>query len=1220
MATGLNGLPSLSYKGVQAATPPNVVTANRAPTINDVKGFYTGDIWLVKDTLQVWMLVPYQTDPNPRLETWTLLNGNETGASTFITDGGTANVSAGTIEIVGGDNITTLGATDVVTINLNGSIVWNATTADLSNGVISIGSGPFLHGYGTNNTFLGTQAGNFILTTGSAVGNTGIGAQTLSELTTGTHNVAVGLAALNDATTSSSNTAIGVGSQTALLTGSGMNTSVGFDSLSGITTGSYNIAIGQNAGSALTNADSSNILIGNAGTPGLSNSIIIGTQGGMPGDQNNTTIAGIYQATIGATENVVLIDDTGLMGSVDQLPVDLGGTGATSLDFDTDGVIYFDGTNFASTTPGTAGYVLTSQGGAGSPPIWSAGSGGGAITFHTDGADATVSSNEITIAGTANQIETSGAGSTVTIALPTDVSVTGGISTGTGLTVISGGIESTGTTILQDLGLGVVQSDADGELSSSDGTDGQILIASSTVGNPPVWANITPGSGISVLNGDGTITIAAVGGGGTGILGINADDANTALPDGFNTINVFGLAGGNISTTATVAHTIDIAITGTTNHAIQIGNATGSLTSIGIGTAGQALVSGGAGVDPSFATLGVAGGGTGATTLTSHGVLLGNGTSAISATAAGTNGQVLIAATGAAPAFATLVSGDGSITFTLGANSIDMRAVGGGGGGGASTFHTDSGDAVVAANAITIAGGLNIGTTGAVNTVTVNLDLSILQPSTNSAGTSGVYALGSSDYTTDRFLHGYGTRNTFVGRQAGNLTLTTVSAVNNTGIGTNALDSLTTGSSNTAVGRDALTSVTSGTSNTAVGSSSLDSVSTGANNTGVGASSLSSVTSGTHNVGIGVDAGSSITTGDDNTAVGYQALQSVTTGSNSCAFGSSSLTDLTSGTHNSAFGTNSLRSATSGGDNSAFGYQALDSVSTGTQNTAVGSTSGGSLTSGTGNTIIGYNSGTSLTSGGHNVIIGDGSGNSLSTSSSSNILIKSAGVAGDVNTIRIGTEGSGTSQINKAYMAGIYNSTTLVSPRPVVIDANGRLGANDSGVGAPSFSAAQTGTVNNILGDATQWFIGTSPGSLQANAILTPLFNNGGGTLYPGNGLNTPASYTAPTNGIYMFGVCITMTPPPPPPMAPPVDPTVYLYIITTGRTFLYNTQVFLDVDSPSGSPVSSVYYSVITPMNIGNTVTFSASVYNPPSGLKTINTLGGTGIVRTMIWGYGAA
>jgi hypothetical protein len=55
-------------------------------------------------------------------------------------------------------------------------------------------------------------------------------------------------------------------------------------------------------------------------------------------------------------------------------------------------------------------------------------------------------------------------------------------------------------------------------------------------------------------------------------------------------------------------------------------------------------------------TLPVAAGGTGATTLTSNGVLYGSGTSAISATAAGTTGQVLIGNTGAAPSWGTISS------------------------------------------------------------------------------------------------------------------------------------------------------------------------------------------------------------------------------------------------------------------------------------------------------------------------------------------------------------------------------------------------------------------------------------------------------------------------------------------------------------------------------------------------------------------------------------
>lgn len=66
-------------------------------------------------------------------------------------------------------------------------------------------------------------------------------------------------------------------------------------------------------------------------------------------------------------------------------------------------------------------------------------------------------------------------------------------------------------------------------------------------------------------------------------------------------------------------------------------------------------------------------GGTAATTLTQDGVLLGNGTSAISATAAGNDGMVLIGATGAAPAFASITAG-ANISLTPGVNTLAIAA------------------------------------------------------------------------------------------------------------------------------------------------------------------------------------------------------------------------------------------------------------------------------------------------------------------------------------------------------------------------------------------------------------------------------------------------------------------------------------------------------------------------------------------------------------------
>lgn len=67
----------------------------------------------------------------------------------------------------------------------------------------------------------------------------------------------------------------------------------------------------------------------------------------------------------------------------------------------------------------------------------------------------------------------------------------------------------------------------------------------------------------------------------------------------------------------------------------------------------------------------VAAGGTGATTLTSNSLILGNGTSAISALGTATNGQIPIGNTGNAPTLAAITAGT-NISVTNGAGSITI--------------------------------------------------------------------------------------------------------------------------------------------------------------------------------------------------------------------------------------------------------------------------------------------------------------------------------------------------------------------------------------------------------------------------------------------------------------------------------------------------------------------------------------------------------------------
>ena len=108
-------------------------------------------------------------------------------------------------------------------------------------------------------------------------------------------------------------------------------------------------------------------------------------------------------------------------------------------------------------------------------------------------------------------------------------------------------------------------------------------------------------------------------------------------------------------------------------------------------------------------TLAVSRGGTGASTLTDHGVLIGSGTSAITALTVGTNGQLIVGSTSADPVFATLgASGALGISAGAGTLTITHTATAGykhiptGGASGQFLKYTASGTAVWAVDNDTI--------------------------------------------------------------------------------------------------------------------------------------------------------------------------------------------------------------------------------------------------------------------------------------------------------------------------------------------------------------------------------------------------------------------------------------------------------------------------------------------------------------------------------------
>ena len=194
-----------------------------------------------------WLGVQVESDPEmtPRAQIVTVAYAHRVST----VDGSSGGTIAGDVSISGGN------------LSLDNS--------SAGAGNILKGGDPFIHDFGTDNTFIGSGAGNFTMTGNK---NTASGAGALFSNTTGDQNTASGYRALYKNTTSNSNTASGFlalyNTTGAGNTASGWwalrynttgaaNTAIGFAALTSNTTGSYNTALGSNANVAsgdLTNA------------------------------------------------------------------------------------------------------------------------------------------------------------------------------------------------------------------------------------------------------------------------------------------------------------------------------------------------------------------------------------------------------------------------------------------------------------------------------------------------------------------------------------------------------------------------------------------------------------------------------------------------------------------------------------------------------------------------------------------------------------------------------------------------------------------------------------------------------------------------------------------------------------------------------------------------------------------------------------------------------
>lgn len=162
------------------------------------------------------------------------------------------------------------------------------------------------------------------------------------------------------------------------------------------------------------------------------------------------------------------------------------------------------------------------------------------------------------------------------------------------------------------------------------------------------------------------------------------------------------------------------------------------------------------------------------------------------------------------------------------------------------------------------------------------------------------------------------------------------------------------------------------------------------------------------------------------------------------------------GTSSTYLGAQAGSLSNTGSGNTGVGYNSLLNVTSAQETTCVGAFSCGTgVVSGTGCTYVGYGCGYQTTSGSYNTGIGDSSlrnvltggynsaigynaGQQYTGSESSNVMIGNAGVTGESNVMRLGTNGSGNGQVSSCYVAGVTGVT--VTGTAVLCSATGQFG------------------------------------------------------------------------------------------------------------------------------------------------------------------------------------
>lgn len=667
--------------------------------------------------------------------------GNATiGGSVAVTGNTTlTDVSTGNLSVSGGTNLNTLSTSGNATVGGTLGVTGNTTLTGLSAGATVASS---LNVTGDTTLSNATATGNVSIGGTLAVA----GATTLAALTATSITVLglTGYAKANGASAFTASPTIPFADTTGTVPvnrgGTGQTSFVNGELLIGNTTGNTlskatltagtNVTITNGPGTIIINAS----LSGGAGSGSVTSVDVSGGTTGLTTTGGPVTVAGTI--TLGGTLNAAN-----------------GGTGHTA--YAVGDILYASGATALSKLAAAAiGNVLLS-GGVGAAPSY----GKVGLTSHVTGTLPAGSGGTGFSNYTTGDLIIGGPGASLTLLAASgigNVLLSGGVGAAPAYGKVGLTTHVTGTLPVSSGGTG-----------QTSFVDGEILIGN-TVGNTLNKTTLTAGSGVSITNGAGTITIAATGGGGT--------VTSVGLSGGTTGLNVSGspVTGAG---SMTLSGTLNVANGGTgqttfTNGQLLIGNSTGNTLAKATLTQGTGItITNGAGAITVALTSPVTAitGGTGQTVYAVGDLLYASTTTALSKLADIATGNVLLSGgVNTAPAY-------GKVGLTTHVTGTLPVANGGTGAATLTGYVKGTGTTAMTAAATIPVGdltgtlGVANGGTGAATLTgyvkgagTSALTASATIPLTDTSGTLAVNRGGTGDttYTNGQLLIGNTTGNT----------------------------------------------------------------------------------------------------------------------------------------------------------------------------------------------------------------------------------------------------------------------------------------------------------------------------------------------------------------------------------------------------------------------------------------------------------------------------